>query len=49
LNLLGEKVWGKKVSGKVESPGEFQNELIKKGRKGNVPRVELLGKLRERL
>jgi hypothetical protein len=29
-----EKVWGKKESRKVESPDEFQNELIKKGGKG---------------
>jgi hypothetical protein len=29
-----ENIWGKKGSGKVESPDEFQNELIKEGGKG---------------
>jgi hypothetical protein len=44
-----EKDKGKVGFGKVESPYEIQEELIKKGGKGNVPRVELPGKLRERL
>jgi hypothetical protein len=43
-----EKDKGKVGSGKVESPNELQDELIKKW-KGNVPWVESSGKLRERL
>jgi hypothetical protein len=43
----GEK--GKVGSGKVESPDELQEELIKKGGKGNVPWVESPGKLGERI